>query len=265
MTEKEYRQHAAISRSELWHIRESPQKFKYYKENPPEPTPSLLFGRVFHKMLLEPDTFNEEFVVAPDASRRTKEGKQMWEAFVAAHETQTIIPAEMYSKSKEMCEAVKREPLAVKLLNGTAEVPFFWTDEMTGEDCKCRVDVLNTEYSQPIIVDVKTTADASTDAFIRSAINYGYDMQSAMYSDGVEKNIGKKPLFVFIAVEKEPPYAVNILQADELLLRRGYDLFREYIGIYHDCKMTGNFYGYLGRLNQINNLALPAWLAKEVQ
>lgn len=265
MTEKEYRQHPAISRSELWHIRESPQKFKYYKENPPAPTPSLLFGQVFHKMLLEPDTFNDEFVVAPEANRRTKEGKQMWEAFAADHENQTIIPVEMYAKAKEMCEAVKREPLAVKLLNGAAEVPFFWTDEMTGEECKCRVDVLNTEYSQPIIVDVKTTADASTEAFIRSAINYGYDLQSAMYSDGVEKNIGKKPLFVFIAVEKEPPYAVNILQADELLLRRGYDLFREYIGVYHWCKENNNFYGHLGRLNQINTLALPSYLAKEVE
>lgn len=265
MTEKEYRQHPAISRSELWHIRESPQKFKYYKENPPAPTPSLLFGQVFHKMLLEPGTFDDEFVVAPEVNRRTKEGKQMLEAFVADHENQTIITAEMYEQAKEMCDAVKREPLAVKLLNGEKEAPFFWTDEMTGEDCKCRVDVLNTEYSQPIIVDVKTTADASTDAFIRSAINYGYDFQAAMYSEGVEKNIGKKPLFVFIAVEKDPPFSVNILQADELMLRRGYDLFREYIGIYHDCKMTGNFYGYLGRLNQINNLALPSYLAKEVQ
>ena len=265
MTEKEYRQHPAISRSELWHIRESPQKFKYYKENPPEPTQALLFGQVFHKMLLEPDTFNYEFVVAPDANRRTKEGKQMWEDFVSEHENQTIIPAEMFARAKEMCEPVKREPLAVKLLNGAAEVPFFWTDEMTGEDCKCRVDVLNTEYSQPIIVDVKTTSDASTDAFIRSSINYGYDFQAAMYSEGVEKNIGKKPLFVFIAIEKDPPFSVNILQADELMLRRGYDLFREYIGIYHDCKVSGNWYGYLGRLNQINNLALPSYLAKEVQ
>ena len=265
MTEKEYRQHPAISRSELWHIRESPQKFKYYKENPPEPTPSLLFGQVFHKILLEPDTFDEEFIIAPEVNRRTKEGKQILANFVSEHENQTIIPAEMCDQAKEMCEAVKKEPLAVKLLNGATEVPFFWTDEMTGEACKCRVDVLNTEYSQPIIVDVKTTSDASTDSFIRSAINYGYDFQSAMYSDGVEKNIGKKPLFVFVAVEKEPPYAVNILQADELMLRRGYDLFREYIGIYHDCKLSFNWYCYLGKMNQINNLALPSYLAKEVQ
>ena len=265
MTEKEYRQHPAISRSELWRIRESPQKFKYFREHPPEPTPALLFGQVFHKMLLEPDTFGEEFVVAPEVNRRTKEGKQKWDEFLSENEKKTIVASEMFSRAKEMCDAVKREPLAVKLLNGSKEVPFFWTDEMTGEDCTCRVDVLNTEYRQPIVVDVKSTADASTESFIRSAINYGYDFQAAMYSEGVEKNIGKKPLFVFIAVEKEPPFSVNILQADELMLRRGYDLFREYIGIYHDCKATGNFYGYLGKLNQINNLALPAYLAKEVQ
>ena len=114
MTEKEYRQHPAISRSELWHIRESPQKFKHYKENPPAPTPSLLFGQVFHKMLLEPGTFDDEFVVAPEANRRTKDGKQMWEAFVANHENQTIITAEMYEQAKEMCNAVNRQPLAVK-------------------------------------------------------------------------------------------------------------------------------------------------------
>lgn len=264
MTEAEYRRHPAVSRSELWNIRESPQKFKYYKENPPEPTPSLLFGQVFHKMLLEPDTFNDEFVVAPEANRRTKEGKQMWEAFAADHENQTIIPVEMYAQSKEMCEAVKREPLAVKLLNGAAEVPFFWTDTQTGEGCKCRVDCLNTRYSRPIIVDLKSAADAGTDSFTRDAIRYGYDFQAAMYQEGVERNIRQSPTFVFIVVEKDPPYAVNILQADELLLHRGRTLYREFLDIYHDCKTTGNWYGYLGKHNQINNLALPSWLAKEI-
>ena len=51
VTEKEYRQNPAISRSELWRIRESPQKFKYYREHPPEPSAAVLFGQVFHKML----------------------------------------------------------------------------------------------------------------------------------------------------------------------------------------------------------------------
>lgn len=265
MTEKEYRQHPAISRSELWRIRESPQKFKYYKDNPQKPTPALLFGQLFHKMALEPTDVWSEFAVAPNVDHRTKDGKERWRQFEETSQGKTIVTMDMVEQASAMCGAINAEPLARKLLAGEHEKPFFWVDEMTGEECKCRVDVLNTAYSQPIIVDVKSTTDASTDAFMRSAINYGYDFQSAFYTDGVEKNIGQKPLFVFIAVEKEPPYAVNILQADELILRRGYDLFREYIGIYHDCKQNDNWYGYLGRLNQINTLALPAWLAKEVE
>lgn len=263
MTEQEYRSHPAISRSELWRIHESPQKFKYFKEHPEEPTPALLFGQVFHKMALEPDTFDFEFVVMPSVDRRTKEGKQIWTEFLEKAEGKTVIPAEMYEQANAMCESLASVPFAQKLLNGPREVPFFWVDELTGEECKCRTDCLNTQYSQPIIVDVKSTTDASTDAFIRDAIKYGYDFQSAMYSEGVSKHIQQKPLFVFIVVEKTPPYAVNILQADELLLRRGYRLFRDYIEIYHDCKQTENWYGYLGKHNQINNLALPAWLARE--
>lgn len=265
MTDAEYRRHSAVSRSELWRLHESPQKFKHFKEHPEEPTPALLFGQAFHKLALEPDTFFDEFVVLPDVDRRTREGKQLWAEFVEASIGKTPIPPEMFEQAQEMCAALAAEPLAQKLLNGRREVPFFWVDDSTGEECKCRVDVLNTHYSRPIVVDVKSTTDASTEAFTKDAIKYGYDFQSAMYSEGVAKGIGQKPLFVFIAVEKTPPYAVNILQADELLLRRGYNLFRDYIGIYHDCKMSGNWYGYLGKNNQINNLALPAWLAKEVE
>ena len=75
MTEKEYRQHPAISRSELWHIRESPEKFKWYREHPEQPSPALIFGQVFHKLALEPNTFYDEFAVAPIIDRRTKDGK----------------------------------------------------------------------------------------------------------------------------------------------------------------------------------------------
>ena len=96
---------------------------------------------------------------------------------------------------------------------------------------------------------------------MRSAIKYGYDFQAAMYSEGYEKNYGKKPLFMFIAIEKEAPFSVNILQADEAFVSHGYDVFRELIGTYHDCKTTGNWYGYLGMYEMINNLSLPAWAA----
>ena len=62
MTQKEYREDEAISRSELFPIlRESPQKMKYAMDNPEEKESlALLEGRAAHKEVLEPDTFVDE-------------------------------------------------------------------------------------------------------------------------------------------------------------------------------------------------------------
>lgn len=261
MTEKEYRQHPAISRSELWKLRESPEKFKWAMEHPEPPTPALIFGQVFHKLALEPMDFGTEFAVAPAVDRRTKDGKAAWAEFTAAADGKTVIDQQMFDKASEMVCALYRAPFVKKLLNGQHEVPMFWNDDLTGEPCKCRHDCVSEIGENDIIVDLKSTADASTDGFMRSAVKYGYDFEAAMYSEGYEKNTGKKPLFVFIAVEKDPPFSVNILQADEAFVSHGYDVFRELIGTYHECKITGNYFGYLGKYNVINNLSLPAWAA----
>lgn len=266
MTEKEYREHPAISRSELWKISESPEKFRYYKDNPQPPTPALLFGQVLHKMVLQPDDFDSEFIVAPNIDRRTKAGKEEYADFLLRAEGKTIISADDFNKAAAMCASLRRAPFVDKLLSGECEKEFFWTDEMTGEECKCRVDCITPlDDNRVMVIDLKSASDASNDKFMRDSINYGYDFQTAMYSDGVAKNTGKEVVFVFIVVEKEPPYSVNIFQADELFTRRGYDIFRELIGVYHECKESGEWYGYLGKFNAINNLSLPAWLAKEVE
>ena len=265
MTEKEYRQHSAISRSELWRIRESPEKFKWYREHPEPPTPALVFGQVFHKLALEPNTFYDEFAVAPIIDRRTKDGKAAWAEFVESAADKTVIDCDSYHKAQEMVDCMYRVPFVKRLLDGEHEKPVFWTDDLTGEECKARYDALVEVNGQPIIVDLKTTTDASTDAFMRSAVRMGYHFQAAMYSEGYKQNTGKIPKFVFIAIEKEPPYSVNILQSDDAFLQCGYDIFRELIGIYSECKRTGVFYGYLGAYNAINNLGLPAYLAKEIE
>ena len=265
MTEKEYRQHEGISRSELWKLRESPEKAKYAWEHPEPPTPALLFGQAVHKLLLEPDTFDDEFAVAPNIDRRTKDGKTAYNAFCDGLGDRSVITPDQYQTAVEMRNKAISEPFVSKLLQGEHEKPIHWVDELTGEMCKIRIDVLSELGDRPMIVDYKTAEDASTDAFMRAAIKHGYDFQAAMYSEGVEKTTGQKPIFVFIAQEKKPPYSVNILQADELFIKHGYDIFRELLGIYHECKTSGNWYGYLGAYNIINNLALPSWAAKELE
>lgn len=265
MTEKEYREHPAISRSDLWKIRESPEKFIYYRENPAEPTPALIFGQAFHKLALQPESFYDEFVVAPKADRRTKEGKALWAEFCEQSEGKTVIPGEDYEKASAMVDSLYNAPFVKTLLSGEKEKEFFWVDNLTSEECKCRADCVSELNGMNLIIDLKSAASANLERFTKDAINYGYDFQAAMYTEGVEKCTGKKFSFVFLVIEKEPPYAVNILQADEIFVKRGKDIFRELIGIYHDCKTTGDWYGYLGKYTVINSLSLPAWLAKEIE
>ena len=267
MTEKEYRQSEGISRSELFLLTQSPEKFKWAQEHPEDPTPALVFGQAAHKMVLEPHGWHDEYAVAPTVDRRTKEGKQAWLDFLEEAGDKTVISAEDFGTICEMAGTAWGNHFIKKLLEGPKEKPIFWTDDLTGETCKVRLDCLTEIGGKDVIVDYKTTADASTEAFMRSAIKYGYDFQAAMYMEGLNatKLDKKETVFVFIAQEKTPPYAVNILQADEVFLRRGRDIFRQLIGTYHDCKQSGNWWGYLGPYNMVNNLALPAWLAKEVE
>ena len=224
-----------------------------------------MFGQLFHAMALQPTEVWKQFAIIPNVDRRTRAGREAYDTFVDECAGKTPVTYDMAQQAEAMCCALYANEFAKKLLDGEREKEFFWTDDLTGEECKCRVDVLNKIGDTNIIVDLKSADDAETEAFMRAAIKYGYDFQSAMYIEGAKANTQKDYEFVFIAVEKKPPYAVNILQADKLFVLRGYDLFREYIGTYHYCKESGNWYGYLGKENIINTLGLPAWLAKEIE
>lgn len=266
MTEKEYRTYPAVSCTELKRLKESPEKFKYRKENPIKAaSAALAFGQALHKAVLEPNDFYSDFAVSPEFNRRTKQGKADYEAFCASNSGKTVISADDMSVISGISEAVLGHDFCKSLLSGKHEVPYFWTDELTGEQCKCRVDSITQINGVNYIVDLKTVASAETTAFMKKAVDYGYHVQAAMYTEGVKANIGGECQFVFIAVEKEPPFSINILAASDLFMTYGIDEFRHLIGIYHECKMSGNWYGYLGKFNEISSLGIPAWIAKEYE
>ncbi|MGN1120312.1 MAG: PD-(D/E)XK nuclease-like domain-containing protein [Oscillospiraceae bacterium] len=265
MTELEYRSHPAISRSELFRIADSPEKFIYRREHPEPPTEALIFGQALHMSVLQPELYDDNFIVAPDVDRRTKAGKEIWNSFTDKIKGQTVITYDMHDKIERMTAKLNSNEYAAKLLNGIREEPVFWVDALTGEECKCRPDCVSVINGMDFIVDIKTASNADTETFMKHALKYGYHLQAAMYSEGLKAATGKSCGFVFIVIEKEPPYAVNIMQADKLFIQYGYDVFRELIGIYHDCKLNNNWYGYLGKFNVVNNLGIPAYLMKEVE
>ena len=255
MSNKSYREHEGVSRSELNIIlTKSPLHFKYEHEHHEEDTTALLEGRAAHKLILEPETFTEEFAICPECDRRTKEGKATYAEFIEAAEGKDVITSETMTKILEMAEAIKQNEMAVRLLKGEHERSFFWTDAETGEQCKVRPDCLSEIDGQKYIVDYKTTESCADGAFERSVRKYGYKFQSGMYREGVFQNTFEDYKFAFVAQEKKAPYAVRVYICDDDFVREGYEQFREAIGIYHWCKVNDNWYGYEGPDNMITTL-----------
>lgn len=257
MTNEEYRAHEGISRSELFVLKRSPLHFKYAQEHKDEPTPALVFGSAAHKYILEQDSFSDEYAVAPSVDRRTKAGKEEYAAFISENAGKVVISKDDMTMIKEMYDAIKANKLASEALyapKARYEQSYFWEDQQTGEMVKCRPDCLTDIDGRKYIVDYKTTDSCENGHFERSARKYGYKLQAGMYREGVFLNTYEDFGFMFVAQEKKPPYAVRVYICSEDFIDEGYDEYRYLLGLYHECKVSGNWFGYEGPTNDTTDL-----------
>ena len=261
----EYRKREGLASTDIKRMMKSMATWKYFVDNPEDErdTPSLKFGRAYHKFCLEPYDFDNEYVISPKIDRRTKEGKEAYEAFVKEAGNKEVIDEETYDQLTKMRDVLYATPYVKKLINGEHEKSFFWTDHKTGVKCKCRPDSYGTFGSGNVIVDLKTTTDAETEAFMRSALKFNYDVQAAHYTAGLETIYGKEYQFVFIAQEVKPPYLVNVLQADEYFMKNGREIRDQLLQTYKKCVELNEYPAYMGFKDDktfINSLSIPQWL-----
>ena len=256
----------ALSKSRLAKMSICPQYFKWCEDNPQPETEDLIVGSAFHKLVLEFDDFYDEFAIAPIVNRRTNAGKEQLAQFEEENYGKKIITIEQFEMIYGMREAVVSNKYANALLKGEHENSFYTTDDLTGEAIKARLDCWRKVEDRVVITDLKSCKSALYEDFMRDVVKYGYDLQAYMYCLIASKVLGvpiENVDFVFVAVEKKCPYLINILQADSMVLQRGEMLFRRYIGTYHDCKETNEWYGLNGRYGYINNLSLPDYIIKK--
>lgn len=267
-TNKQYHSNnVGISKSKLANISKSPEYFKWILDNPQEPTNDLIIGQAFHKITLEPNTFYDEFAVMPTCDRRTNAGKETYARFVAENLNKTVIAEDVYNTICGMRDSVRSNKYANALLsNGNTEQSIYWVDELTNEICKCRPDYYRSIEDRILITDLKSCRQADSLSLSKEVVKYSYDLQAGMYSTGISTHF-EKPLelidFIFIFVEKEPPYLINVTQASRFVIDRGISLFREYLGMYAECKRTNNWYGYNGETGAPNDLLLPSYLIQK--
>lgn len=255
---EEYHRHGSVSKSQLDQFAKSPAHYLASLTTPRKETAAMRIGSIFHGMVLE----GVKVAVAPACDKRTKEGKAAWEAFCAENAGAEIVTADEGEMLNGMAASIGSHPAASALLagNGIAEGSCWWYDDQSGELCRCRPDFYRRDLG--IIVDLKTTDDASPEGFARSIWKYAYHRQAALYMDGVSESTGDIIKgFVFIVVEKAAPYAVGVYRLDMQGEEAGRVSYRTLLLDLADCKTSRNFPAYSSR---IETISLPAYAVKEV-
>lgn len=172
-----------------------------------------------------------------------------------------VLSPEVWDQLHAMRDAVHNHPAAHALLTGVpgeAEKSVYWNDPTTGVLCRCRPDWWRDD---DVLVDLKTTDDASPEGFAKSMANWRYDVQAPYYMDGVKLATGRNvKAFVFVAVEKKPPYAVGVYVLDSDSLELGRAQYQHDLRIYAECVRTGEWPGYG---DKIQTISLPAWHANK--
>lgn len=267
-----YHRHPAVSKHGLDDFRKAPALYRWNRENPRPATPALQFGSLYHTVILEPELIGQLYAVVPkDAPKRptriqseakkpsleTLEAIHWWDEFDARNDGKTIVEAADIMRCQQMRQAMMKNLACRNALEEHrlyTEASLFWQDPATGVKCRARPDIIRADG---LIIDPKTCADASEDAFQRAAWNYGYYRQAAMYLDGWEIIGGEKPkAFIFLAQESEAPFLCRAYVASPQLIEYGRVQLREDLERFAKCEATGIWPGLGDKPAELN---LPSW------
>lgn len=257
---------------------------------------ALDVGSALHAAVLEPETFNQEFLVSPnkkdfeyvtaddlkklcDVYGLKKTGKKeellasiacvaddatkskIYDLAIMSFETlaagKTVIDEDQMTDIRGMVEAIKAHEIASQMLsNGEAEYSYFAKDPITGLERKCRPDYLNAGA----LIDLKSCQDASPEGFIKACVNFGYHIQAAYYLDTYNLANGTNlEEFFFVAVESKAPYAVNTFRMGSVELELGRKMYRKALDQYAEYLKDQTQVLKFGYEHKINEIEFPMW------
>ena len=274
LPEQVYRSAQGISQTEIKEVEVSPAHFaarKFGKAK--EPTDAQVVGTLTHALVLQN---RQLFCVVPeDAPRKPTQAQinakkpsdetlaaiQWWKTYEFNTRGKTPVSKEQADHLFEMQAAVLRHPIANSILRratlASAEVAAFKKHEETGLMMKGLADlVVHDDDNFMVLPDLKTTpaGGASSKEFSKSIFNWGYHRQAAWYLD-----LFGATHFMFIAVEKEPPYAVAVYKLQTDAIEMGRRANERDLRILKKCFDENKWPGYS---EEIEFIGLPEWAKK---
>jgi len=244
----------------------------------PEPDPRVFVtGSAIHCMVLEGDEFKDRYCVMPEFEptevdkktgevkpktagwKNTKDYKQQKAIWCTKNKDKIALEPEEMEMTTNIAHAVVRSPYYPLIRDNATEVTIL--SHIRGVDSKAKVDLLIDHGDEIMIVDLKTTQDASETAFTKSVFNYDYDLQAAWYKEsllGIPGNEHKNIRFAFLAVEKNPPFSVCFYEATDEVLQNGRAKCSKALANYKSWEALGDAVGYPAE-EAIVGIKVPSW------
>ncbi len=273
----QYHRTLGLTKSGLMMLRKSPAHFWQWMTSPPDKTTdAMALGTATHTLVFEPEKFAKEIVVVPEdapkkptsaqlkaqePSDKAKESIEWWTAFYKLNEGKCIIDQEDNVMAQGMARAVMTNEEVIPYLkhhSAKAELSIVANENIKGLSiaCKMRCDLLTMDGT--VIIDLKTTIDSSSEAFSKGFMSLGYWMQAAHYISIARLAGIPVERFIFVAVEKTPPYSVAMYELDKASLDKAFKIRHRLLEQLANCIATGK---YPSHSSGITSLTMPYWVS----
>lgn len=234
-------------------------------DNPEDSTPDQALGTLIHAAVLEPERFHRTYAAGPDVKLNTNVGKEQWAKAGQQHSGKTLLRWKDWEVVEGIVDSVWKKPHHSKVRESLLacpqrEVTVVWIDEATGMKCRIRIDALSQRAG--VIMDVKSTRCAHPEEFKNSIVNFGYDVQAAMYREGAAAAGWDIRDTLITAYEKEKPYLASVLEITDEIITIGRMKFRAALELWAECKRTNHWPGYGDRTHPVN---YPDWYIRKLQ
>lgn len=246
MSRDQYDKLERVNWSTLKHMDRSPAHYLHAVTAVREDTDAMKLGRAIHMAVFEPEQFRASIAVWDGGTRRGKD----WDDFRARNEGRELLTEAAYEQCMTVQRAVRNSAMASKWVSGgVAEATLLWTHKVPALEalpaieieCRGRVDFIANAGG---VVDLKTTRDASPEAFARQFWNLGHQSQCAFYADGHLAATGANLPFIIIAAEVAEPFVVQVYQVPDSILKAGREKYRDLLAHLALCREQSAWPGY---------------------
>lgn len=214
------------------------------------------FGSAVHAMTLEPE---KDLVIEGPENRRGNAWKDAQESADAAGKI--LLPEKEFWVAHAAAKSVLEHPVAGTILKAKdkiCEASIFVTHPRTGLKLKIRPDIYIP--SMRTMADVKTTQSSEPKKFTRQAWSMGWVIQAAFYQMCAELAEWEVDHFLFLSVEKVPPYAAHAHHVSQQAMDRGLAIVEHTLDKIAEAERTGVWgLGWGDR----SMLDVPAWMQPE--